>query len=109
MRVVVAGAVVIAIVAAIAAVLIVAMTHGGFNANNLQALGILVAIVGATTVPSVVSVIISQRTSNALHNGLIVGKVQEAMRSSETQAILANPGNAVGNENNEGKTKNAAT
>ena len=87
-KAVVSGAVLVAAIGAVAAVLIVIVTHGGFTSQNTNALMILVGLITTTGIPSLVTMIKTQQLDTKLSNGLIPQKVTEAITSTKAKDAI---------------------
>ena len=86
-KAIITGAVAIASIASVAAVIMVIVAHGGVNSGSLTALGILVAMIG-TSVPPIVNLVKSQQIDTKVSNGLIPEKVSQALALPEVQAAI---------------------
>lgn len=94
MKLVVAGAIVMAAFACVTAVLIVVITHGGFTGPNTNALGILVALIGSTSIPSLISLFVTAKLHDNVTNGLIPQKITEGLAQPEAQKLITQAANA---------------
>jgi hypothetical protein len=86
-KAVIIGAVTLAIIGSATAVLIVIITHGGFNTSNANAIAILIGLF-TTQVPSILNLIKTQQIDTKVSNGLIPQKVTEALNADAGQSAM---------------------
>ena len=87
-------AVVLGSIAAVSASFIVLALHGGFTANNMGALGLLITTI-TTLGATVINLVRTEQLSSKVTNGLIPQKVVESVKLPEVKAEIADAVSSV--------------